>query len=118
MKKNQLSNLFCFLICILFSCNTQSNQKLIIGNWIPFIPEAKGDERILFLENNIAVSTRLNKVPESDDSIHYKISDDGKILTTTEKNGRIEELEIIKLSKTDLVLFRKSEKDTLRLKRE
>ncbi len=118
MKKNHLPNLFCFFICLLISCNTQSNQKLIVGNWIPLIPEAKGDERIIFLENNIAISTRLNKIPEPDDSAQYKISDDGKTITTTEKNGRIEELEIIKLSKTDLVLCRKGEKDTLRLKRE
>jgi|SRR5882757_10143884 len=117
MKKIQLTGLPVVLIVLLFSC-TQSNQKLIVGRWIPTGADTKSDQRIVFFEDHTAVSLTLGKQPEARDSIQYKLTDDGKTLITTEKDGKVEELNIVNLSKTDLALMRKGHDDTFRLKRE
>jgi len=121
--KNKL--LFLSLISIsLIACNadTKSNQKLILGTWIPQRLDAmKIDQRLIFLENNIAVNVTQNEQPDANDSVTYKLSGDGKFLFTTEKNGRVEELKIIKLTEHEMVLLIKGnddKNDTLKLKKE
>lgn len=121
--KNKL--LYLSLIPIfLIACNseTKSNQKLILGSWIPQKHnEEKADQRIIFLENHIAINKTLNEQPEPSDSVTYKLSDDGKTLITTEKNGRVEEVKIFKLTEHEMVLLMKSNdnrEDTFRLTRE
>ncbi len=115
MKEHKSLCFSIFLLAVL-SCNTQSNQKkLIIGTWVSSESRIENSPKLIFSENQILYSMPQ---PEYNDSMPYKISDTGNSLQTTEKNGKIEWLEILTLSNTDLVLVRKKEKDTLRLKRE
>jgi len=105
------------LIFSLASCN-ESKEEMILGTWSPQGPYIEKGQKIEFLKNNIAVSKRLDRKPEAGDSIKYKISEDGKKLTTTEMDGRVDELEILTLTKTDMALLVKGSNDTFRLKKD
>ena len=106
------------LVYTLSSCSSETKEDMILGTWSPQGPYIEKGQKIEFQKNNIAVSKRLNSKPESGDTIKYKFSEDGKKLITTETDGRIDELEIVTLTKTDMALLIKGSNDTFRLKKD
>lgn len=106
------------LVYTLGSCSSETKEDMILGTWSPQGPYIEKGQKVEFLKNNIAVSKRLNSKPEAGDTIKYKFSEDGKKLITTETDGRIDELEIVTLTKTDMALLIKGSSDTFRLKKD
>lgn len=106
-------------ICLI-SCNTASKENLIVGTWLPVDPSGINapQMKIRFLSNKIAVAERKGQEPGPSDSVSYEIKNDGKTLVTTERSGRIDEMEILKLTNKELVLYPKKGQDTIKLLRE
>ena|SRR6478609_4546506 len=114
MKKNAFFFPAVFSVVAMMACSDAATPvERIRGSWKGTIQEAGIDMELDFINANqmVASSSRDTKA----DTMEYKISEDGKKLTTTEKNKSVTELNILELTKTDLVLNRKA--DTLRLKR-
>lgn len=116
---------FIYLITSVFafvfssSCNSNSRENPIVGTWIPI----RTDDRnaagmsIRFLENNIGIAEFKGEQPQPGDTVTYEIKNEGKLLVTTEKSGRVEEMEIIELTNKNLILFSKMQRDTMKLTR-
>lgn len=120
MKQNILLKFgFLFLSIILISCN--SKEKMILGTWIPLGPDGKKstEMKIQFLDNNKVVAHSSYDSGRTKDSISYEIKNEGKLLVTKDKTGRIDELVIIELSGKNLTMCLKSDgKDTIRFVKE
>ena len=112
MKKIKLSGI-CILLATFVSCNNHTTEDLIIGTWVSTL-NLQNSPKLIFSKSHLLLSMPQ---PQYNDSMSYKISNDGRILITTEMNGKTEQLEIIEISKNNLTLVRNSKKDTLRLKR-
>lgn len=120
LKKTFLKNISILILIFLISCNTKTRENLIVGTWLPIAPAGINAPQmhIKFLANKIAVAERNGQKPSPSDSVIYEIKNEGKTLVTTEKSGRIDEVEIVKLTAKDLILFSKKNQDTIRLIRE
>jgi hypothetical protein len=115
MKKLRSALCFCLVIVFATSCHHSPNTALILGSWHAFQPKDSINFTMEFNEHGTAILKAPMMDGGGNDTMEYKLSDDGKKLTTTEKNGAVEELNIVELSKTDLILLKKS--DSLHLKR-
>jgi hypothetical protein len=101
------------------SCNNDSREKLIVGTWVIVSPGGDmAGMKVKFLANKIGVAVRKDEVPGSGDSVTYEIKNEGKLLVTTERSGRIEEVEILELTRKDLTIVTKDRGDTIKLARE
>lgn len=121
MNKQLLYTCICaFLITSIIACKSNSTQDKIVGTWIPVnTGGANGmDIKIKFLQNKVGVAERKGLKPSSSDSITYEIKNNGKLLVTTERSGKVEEIEIIKLDDKELLMHSKNAGDTFRLIRE
>jgi hypothetical protein len=68
---------------------------------------------ISFIDRHTATITSTMESNSKTDTMEYKLSDNKKRLITTEKSGAVQDLEIIELTTTDLVLYKAQ--DTLHL---
>ena len=119
-KKNFYLAAGILLSACVISCGSASRDKLIIGTWSPVGPDGKADPalKIRFLENKIGVAERQGHPPGADDSITYEIKNEGKLLVTTERSGKVEEVEIIELNEKSLVFYGEKMGDTMKLVRQ
>jgi ABC-type molybdate transport system substrate-binding protein len=103
------------IICFFLSCKQPSNATLIIGTWGQKETKRISKARITFFQNNVALFYSIGNPASQNDSILYKLSNDEKSISFSEKKGKNVTAQIYKLTKNELVLI--SKKDTLRLER-
>lgn len=109
------------LLNAIVSCKTStSSEKMIVGTWVPVSSQAVPETgmKIKFLENKIGIAEMDGQKAQARDSITYEIKNDGKLLVTRERSGKVQEVQIIKVDEKELVLFSKDMGDTIRMKRQ
>lgn len=102
------------LFILFFACNNadQPNSKLILGTWNFENSPEHVQAKFIFDAHTLVYKTTMFA-----DTVEYKFSADEKTLITTEKTGRVDEVSILKLSSSELVMLPKKENDTLLLER-
>jgi len=93
--------LFSVLVC---SCKDGSRSKLLLGKWECNYPANLGLD-FIFLNDHVLVMKGSMGGKLEADTVNYKLVDNEKKFTTTDKNGLPGEFEIIKLSSKELIIF-------------
>lgn len=100
------------LLVFIFSCKQKTPAELLQGSWKFDKTPEDVDARMIITKNTMLYKNKIYQ-----DSASYTLSPDGKTITTSERNGNVDELEIIKLTADELVLTPRDKHDTLRLSR-
>ena len=100
------------LLLFICSCKQKTPAELLPGNWKFDKTPEEVDARMIITKNTMLYKNKIYQ-----DSASYTLSPDGKTITTSERNGNVDQLEIIKLTGDELVMTAKDKHDTLRLSR-
>lgn len=101
------------ILCIFSSCKSPTASQFIRGTWSEAKPKDSIARKLIFADDKLVI---FKSARNENDSMQYELTDGGKGLKTLDKRGKNTEVEIYKLSSTELVLVRG--KDTLSLKKE
>lgn len=95
------------------SCKSHTASQLILGTWSEAKPKDSVAKKLIFVDSKLAIFKSLRN---ENDSMQYELTDNAKTLKTLDRKGISTEVEIYKLSSTELVLVRRN--DTLSLRKE
>lgn len=114
-----MTRLFIFIVLILNSCTSHTENNLILGAWISQKDNKPVNEQLVFnKDNTLFLQSLLNGVPRTERIMNYQISANGKTLSMKEKDGKLQEVEIIELSKNALRIKTKNSIDTVYFKKQ
>lgn len=107
------------IACCMMSCNNYPPKNLLAGTWKPMNPEEAMASKmtIQFLENKTAVIKIEGRAPRGEDSATYEIKNQGKMLSTKDKSGKVENVQILELTDKKLVILSAGKGDTMKLVR-
>lgn len=101
------------ILSIISSCKSRNASQLIMGTWSEAKPKDSTAKKLIFVDNKLAI---FRSSRNENDSMQYELTDNSKGLKTLDRRGKSTEVEIYKLSSTELVLVRHN--DTLSLRKE